>query len=81
MAREAAALGIPAYTVFAGRLGGVDTDLIRQGRLVQLASAEDFDRISLGKAKRNDIGEHRDESVSGWSGSSTSSCRWRASSR
>lgn len=33
MNREAVALGVPVYTVFAGRLGGVDEQLIREGRL------------------------------------------------
>jgi predicted glycosyltransferase len=33
MNREAAALGVPVYTTYGGRLGGVDEDLIRQGRL------------------------------------------------
>jgi hypothetical protein len=36
MNREAAALGIPVYTTFGGRLGGVDEELIRQGRLVPI---------------------------------------------
>jgi predicted glycosyltransferase len=34
MNREAAALGVPVYTTYGGRLGGVDEELIRQGRLV-----------------------------------------------
>jgi len=33
MNREAVALGVPVYTTFAGRLGGVDQALIREGRL------------------------------------------------
>ncbi len=36
MNREAAALGVPVYTTFGGRLGGVDEELIRQGRLVRI---------------------------------------------
>ena len=36
MNREAVALGIPVYTTFAGRLGGVDERLIGDGRLVRL---------------------------------------------
>ena len=35
MNREAVALGTPVYTTFAGRLGGVDEGLIREGRLVR----------------------------------------------
>ena len=34
--REAAALGVPVYTTFGGRLGAVDEDLIREGRLVRI---------------------------------------------
>jgi predicted glycosyltransferase len=33
MNREAAALGVPVYTTYGGRLGGVDEALIRDGRL------------------------------------------------
>jgi predicted glycosyltransferase len=39
MNREAVALGIPVYTTFAGRLGAVDTALVKEGRLRVLASA------------------------------------------
>ena len=41
MNREAAALGVPVYTVFAGRMGGVDEQLVADGRLLQLATAQD----------------------------------------
>jgi predicted glycosyltransferase len=46
MNREAVALGVPVYTTFGGRLGGVDEWLIREGRLRPL---EDPDRIELVK--------------------------------
>jgi predicted glycosyltransferase len=36
MNREAAALGVPVYTTYGGRLGGVDEELIRQDRLKPL---------------------------------------------
>ncbi len=36
MNREAAALGVPVYTTFGGRLGGVDEELMRQRRLVPI---------------------------------------------
>ena len=39
MNREAAALGVPVYTTYGGRLGGVDETLIRDGRLVPLSDA------------------------------------------
>jgi predicted glycosyltransferase len=37
MNREAAALGVPVYTTYGGRLGGVDEALIREERLKPLA--------------------------------------------
>jgi predicted glycosyltransferase len=40
MNREAVALGVPAYTTFAGHLGAVDEMLVRDGRLRVLTSAE-----------------------------------------
>jgi predicted glycosyltransferase len=40
MNREAAALGVPVYTTFAGRIGGVDEHLLRDGRLVRLVAAD-----------------------------------------
>ena len=43
MNREAAALGTPVYTTFAGRLGAVDEALIRDGRLRPLTSPDDLD--------------------------------------
>jgi len=41
MNREAAALGVPAYTPFAARLGAVDRRLIAEGRLARLERPED----------------------------------------
>jgi uncharacterized protein len=37
MNREAVALGVPVYTTYGGRLGGVDEALIREGRLAPLS--------------------------------------------
>ena len=48
MNREAAALGVPVYTTYGGRLGGVDEALIRDGRLVPLS-----DPRALQLEKRN----------------------------
>jgi predicted glycosyltransferase len=42
MNREAAALGVPAYTPFAARLGAVDRRLIEEGRLRRLESPDDL---------------------------------------
>ena len=41
MNREAAALGVPVYSVFRGKIGAVDHYLASQGRLVLLESVED----------------------------------------
>jgi predicted glycosyltransferase len=43
MNREAAALGVPVYTTYGGRLGGVDEMLIRDGRLVPLSDPRALD--------------------------------------
>jgi uncharacterized protein len=46
MNREAAALGVPVYTTYGGRLGGVDEQLIREGRLVPLTDPR---ALAIGK--------------------------------
>ena len=43
MNREAAALGVPVYTTYGGRLGGVDEMLIREGRLIPLTDPRALD--------------------------------------
>jgi uncharacterized protein len=43
MNREAAALGVPVWTTYGGRLGGVDEELIRQGRLKPLTDPRALD--------------------------------------
>jgi predicted glycosyltransferase len=58
MNREAAALGVPVYTTYGGRLGGVDEALIRDGRLVPLSDPralrlEKRDSIASAGVRRN----------------------------
>jgi predicted glycosyltransferase len=43
MNREAAALGVPVYTTYGGRLGGVDERLIRESRLRPLTDPRALD--------------------------------------
>ena len=43
MNREAVALGVPVYTTFGGRLGGVDEALIRDGRLRRLTDPSELE--------------------------------------
>jgi hypothetical protein len=50
MLREAAYLGLPAYSLFQGEVGGVDRHLAELGRLQLLTSPADFGRIELEKA-------------------------------
>ena len=50
MLREAAYLGVPAYSLFQGEAGGVDRHLAALGRLTLLSDPSDFDRIELAKA-------------------------------
>jgi uncharacterized protein len=57
MNREAVALGIPVYTTYGGRLGGVDEALIREGRLRPLTSANAIEvkkRPPSGERERRD---------------------------
>jgi predicted glycosyltransferase len=54
MNREAAALGVPVYTTFGGRLGGVDEALMRDGKLIPLS-----DPRALKLEKRSEAGTAR----------------------
>jgi predicted glycosyltransferase len=52
MNREAAALGVPAYTPFAARLGAVDRSLIAEGRLRRLERPEDVELVPRARGAR-----------------------------
>jgi hypothetical protein len=47
MNREAAALGVPAATVYAGRWAALDEQLVREGRLKRIASREDVESLRV----------------------------------
>jgi uncharacterized protein len=51
MNREAAALGVPVYSIFRGTLGAVDRELARQGRLVLIETIDQI-RTRLRAVKR-----------------------------
>ena len=54
MNREAAALGVPVYSIFRGRLGAVDRYLADQGRLALIETSDDVrTRIRVAKRRRN----------------------------
>ncbi|TKB95107.1 MAG: DUF354 domain-containing protein [Nitrospira sp.] len=57
MNREAAALGIPVYSIFRGTLGAVDRYLAERGRLIMIKTQEDVEaKIRLVK-RRKETGE------------------------
>jgi predicted glycosyltransferase len=58
MNREAAALGVPVYSIFRGTIGAVDRCLAAEGRLVLVTSVEEVNqKICLGKRARKSLAE------------------------
>ena len=49
MNREAAALGVPAATIYAGTWAAIDEELVREGRLIRLKNPEDIAALKLQK--------------------------------
>ena len=49
MNREAAALGVPAATIYAGSWAAIDEELVREGRLIRLSSEDDVAGLALQK--------------------------------
>jgi hypothetical protein len=47
MNREAVALGTPVWSMFAGKLGSVDAELIASGRMGLMTSISDIDRLDI----------------------------------
>jgi len=62
MNREAAALGVPVYSIFRGKIGAVDRHLQQEGRLILIESVEDIrKKIVLKRRQKNvqEIGNER----------------------
>jgi predicted glycosyltransferase len=57
MNREAAALGVPVYSIFRGQIGAVDRYLVRQGRLTLIENVEDV-RKKITLAPRDHSAKH-----------------------
>jgi predicted glycosyltransferase len=58
MNREAAALGVPVYSIFRGTIGAVDRHLQQAGRLILIESVEDVaSKIRLEKREHKSLGE------------------------
>src|SRR6476659_3906075 len=47
--REAAALGVPVASIYAGRWAAVDEELVREGRLRRISSVDDLGELSVAK--------------------------------
>src|SRR6185295_17679011 len=47
--REAAALGVPAASIYAGKWAAVDEELVKEGRLRRIASVDDLRSLSIEK--------------------------------
>ena len=47
--REAAALGVPAASIYAGQWAAVDEELVREGRLRRVSTIEDLQMLSIHK--------------------------------
>jgi uncharacterized protein len=64
MNREAAALGVPVYSIFRGKIGSVDKYLAEKGRLILIETIEDV-RIRIRPLRRNktDLAEFGDKTA------------------
>jgi predicted glycosyltransferase len=49
MNREAAALGVAAATIFAGRWPAIDEQLVREGRLIRISTRSDLEALDIKK--------------------------------
>ncbi len=49
MNREAAALGVPVATVYAGRWAALDEELVREGRLLRISTRKELDALPVRK--------------------------------
>ena len=59
--REAAALGVPAASIYAGKWAAVDEELVNEGRLQRIASVEDLNKLRI--EKKRDASPRRSREV------------------
>src|SRR6185503_5658768 len=58
MNREAAALGVPVYSIFRGKIGAIDLQLQKEGRLVMIETTNEVEqKIQLVKRLRKPVAE------------------------
>ncbi|MCX6165435.1 MAG: DUF354 domain-containing protein [Ignavibacteriae bacterium] len=55
MTREACVLNVPSYCFFGGKIGGVDENLIKQGKLFMIKNDEDINKIKFVKRENKDL--------------------------
>lgn len=66
MNREAAALGVPVYSIFRGKIGAVDRQLQREGRLILIENAEDIrKKIVLARRPKSEEKKREDRPALG----------------
>jgi predicted glycosyltransferase len=63
MNREAAALGIPVYSIFRGKIGAVDHYLSEKGKLVLLEKPEDIRKKLVIKKRQQTAGQEYGNNV------------------
>jgi len=49
MNREAAALGVPAFSIYGGRWAAIDEELVREGRLRRISCREEIESLTIAK--------------------------------
>jgi predicted glycosyltransferase len=60
MNREAAALGVPVYSIFRGKTGAVDRKLEQEGRLVMIGSVDDVrNKIAFDRRDKKSAPNHQ----------------------
>lgn len=60
MNREAAALGVPTATIFAGNWAAIDEYLLQENLLIRIESIEDLDKLELKKKAKLNIRDKKD---------------------
>ena len=53
MNREAAALGVPAATIYAGKWAAIDEELVRESKLRRIASRENLELLPIEKKRES----------------------------
>jgi len=52
--REAAALGVPAFSIYAGKWASVDEELVKEGRLQRISNSAELNKLRVSKKETAD---------------------------